>query len=92
MNAQELMTRKVRSISLVTPVRRIASLMIEHGISALPVIDRRKRVLGIVSERDLLRRAETRMERRRTWWSRLIDDPRDVARDYVMSHAPMLAM
>lgn len=86
MYAQDMMTRKVRTADLMTPIATIAALMVNHGISAVPIVDKNKRVLGIVSERDLLRRAETGTQRRRSWWSRLIDDPSDTARDYIKVH------
>lgn len=85
MKAQDLMTRKVHTADLTTPVRKLVDLMVSHKISAVPVVDAQRRVLGIVSEGDLLRRAEIGTERRRAWWSRLINDPRDDARDYVKS-------
>ncbi len=83
MKAQNLMTRKVHTADLTTPVRKLVDLMVSYKISAVPVVDAQRRVLGIVSEGDLLRRAEIGTERRRAWWSRLINDPRDDARDYV---------
>lgn len=85
MKAQDLMTRKVHTADLSTPIRKLVDLMVSHKISAVPVVDAQRRVLGIVSEGDLLRRAEIGTERRRAWWSRLINDPRDDARDYVKS-------
>lgn len=85
MKAKDLMTRKVHSVKLATPVRNIVDLMVTMEISALPVVDRDSQVLGIVTEGDLLRRVESGTEKRRPWWSRLIDDPRDTARDFVKS-------
>ena len=79
------MTRKVRTADLTTPVRKLVDLMVSYKVSAVPVVDAQRRVLGIVSEGDLLRRAEIGTERRRSWWSRLINDPADDARDYVKS-------
>lgn len=85
MKARDLMTRKVRTADLTTPVRKLVDLMVSYKVSAVPVVDAQRRVLGIVSEGDLLRRAEIGTERRRSWWSRLINDPADDARDYVKS-------
>lgn len=85
MKAQDLMTRRVHTATLTTPIRQIVDLMVSRKISAIPVVDRQRRVLGIVSEGDLLRRAEIGTDRRRPWWSRLITDPGDEARDYVKS-------
>jgi CBS domain-containing protein len=56
MNVAEFMSRNVISVVQETPILEAARLMIQHSISGLPVIDRNGSVVGIVSERDLLRR------------------------------------
>lgn len=61
------MTRQVRTVSPDTTVAEIARLLVRHNISAVPVVDR-KRVVGIVSEGDLLRRHETGTARDRPRW------------------------
>jgi CBS domain-containing protein len=48
------MTTDVVTTSSRTPFKELARLMDEHRISALPVLDQGGRVLGIVSEADLL--------------------------------------
>ncbi len=55
MRADEIMTRSVVTVRPGTPVRQAAALMAEHGITSLPVLDEDDRVVGIVSEADLLR-------------------------------------
>lgn len=85
MRAQDLMTRTVRTVGPAAPVRQVARLMVKHGVSAVPVVDRARQVLGIISEKDLLRRSELGTARRRKWWAELLDDPRDAARDYIKS-------
>jgi CBS-domain-containing membrane protein len=42
--------------------------MILNRISGLPVLDTSGRLVGVVTEGDLLRRAETATERRRSSW------------------------
>ena len=68
MRATDVMTSEVITVDEVTSVQAAALLMAERGISALPVVDRDNRVIGMVSEGDLLHRAETGTERRRSWW------------------------
>jgi CBS domain-containing protein len=85
MKARDVMTKKVRTVGLTTPVRRIAQLMITRRISALPVVGRKGGVLGIVTEGDLLRRTEAGTERRRSWWSGFFAARSAEARDYVKS-------
>jgi CBS domain-containing protein len=60
--------------------------MAERGISALPVVDRKRRVVGIVSEGDLLHRAETGTERRRAWWLDELAATNQLAAEYIKSH------
>jgi CBS domain-containing protein len=68
----------------------VATLLSERGISGVPVVDAQDRVVGIVSEGDLLHRVETgterRVQRRRSWWLDRIGSDEDLARDYVKSH------
>jgi len=56
MQAQEVMTKQVAAIGADATVREAAKLMLERGVSALPVLDDKERVVGIVSEGDLVRR------------------------------------
>jgi CBS domain-containing protein len=53
MKAKDVMTTAPMSISLSTPVDRIAKLLTTNRISGLPVVDEDDRVLGIVTETDV---------------------------------------
>src|SRR5260370_19573410 len=68
LTAADVMTTKVVSVTPQTPVRDIAKLMCTKRISGVPVIDEQKRVIGIVSEGDLIRHADVIGEQRRPWW------------------------
>ena len=85
MKALDVMTRKVQTISPATPVRKIAQIMLSRRISALPVVDKKRKILGIVSEGDLLRRTEAGTERRRGWWSGFFEEASVQAREYAKS-------
>jgi CBS domain-containing protein len=88
MRAMDVMTTKVITVEPDTSVQDLASLLSERGISGVPVVEG-DRVIGIVSEGDLLHRAETGTERRtQPRRSRWFDDrPREQsARDYIKSH------
>lgn len=54
MKVQELMTKDVLTIGPEAPLKDVAALLVERGISGLPVCDAERRVLGIVSEGDVL--------------------------------------
>ncbi|MFO7647984.1 CBS domain-containing protein [Halomonas campaniensis] len=84
MQAADIMTRNVITVGPDSEVREIATLLLENGISAVPVVDANDKVLGIVSEGDLMRRVENGSGRRKSWWLKLVagHDPAD----YVKSH------
>jgi CBS domain-containing protein len=61
MNAADIMTRNVVTVTPETDLATVAQLLLEHNISALPVVNEQRRVVGILSEGDLLgRRSEKR--------------------------------
>ncbi|MDT0309783.1 CBS domain-containing protein [Streptomyces sp. DSM 44917] len=59
-----VMTGDVVRAAPGTPLKDIAGLLAEHRISGLPVVDDDERVLGVVSEADLMARQAWRGERR----------------------------
>jgi CBS-domain-containing membrane protein len=67
MNARDVMTREVVSVTPDTPMQQIAALLLEKGISAVPV-DNSGAPIGIVSEGDLIGRREAEREARQDWW------------------------
>lgn len=85
MKARDVMTRKVYTAALTTPLAKIAQTMVTRGISALPIVGHQRQVVGIVSEGDLLRRVEAGTGRRHSWWGRLLAAPDARAREYVKS-------
>ena len=94
MRAMDVMTTNVVTVRPDTTVQEVARILSEQGISGVPVVDADNRVLGIVSEGDLLHRIETGTERRperrtgrrRSWWLDTIGRDEELARDYVKSH------
>jgi CBS domain-containing protein len=68
MNAAEVMTRQPITAGPNMRVRDVAKLFLEHRISAVPVVDSAGAVLGIVSEGDLVRRADVVRDERQSWW------------------------
>ncbi|MCP1317626.1 CBS domain-containing protein [Halomonas sp. 707B3] len=85
MQAIDIMTPKVVSVGHDTEVRDIAQLLLKHRISAVPVVDDEHRVVGIVSEGDLMRRVKDDSEHGHSWWLTLFSGGKD-AGDYVKSH------
>ena len=87
MRAMDIMTSEVITVEEDATVQAAAELMAEHGISALPVVDKDTRVIGIVSEGDLLHRAETATEQRRSWWLEMMTSTNQLAGEYIKSHS-----
>jgi CBS domain-containing protein len=54
MKVEELMTRSAIAVTPETPLKEVGTLLAEHRISGLPVVDADGRVLGVVSEADIL--------------------------------------
>jgi CBS domain-containing protein len=89
MRAMDIMTTEVLTVAPTTSVQEVAKLLSERGISGVPVVNSDNQVVGILSEGDLLHRAETGTERvrerQRSWWLESLAS--DLARDYVKAHA-----
>jgi CBS domain-containing protein len=86
MKALDIMTTDIVSVRPDTPVSDIAQLLTDRRISGVPVIDDNGRLLGFVSQSDLLHRGELGTERHRKWWLRVFADPDGMAREYAKSH------
>jgi CBS domain-containing protein len=86
MHASDVMTTNVITVPPDAGVVEIARLLLTHRISAVPVVDADQHVLGIVSEGDLMRRAEADTESRHSWWLELFLDAEDSAKNYIKTH------
>ena len=88
MNAKDIMTRKVITVTPGTPVREVAKLLVERQVSAVPVLDG-ERLVGMISEADMLHRYEISTDCASSndpWWVRLFSADRS-PEEYVKSHA-----
>ncbi len=72
MQAKDVMTTNVVTVDPESDVATVARILLDRRISAVPVVDRDGRVMGIVSEGDLMRRSEC--ARGRSWWLSLVAD------------------
>jgi CBS domain-containing protein len=86
MKVRHFMSTDVISVSPDTPVQEIADILVQNRISSVPVIDRTGRLVGIVSDGDLIRRVEIGTEPRRSWWQLFLTDATAAAYEYVRSH------
>jgi CBS domain-containing protein len=55
---RDVMTTDVVAVDADTPYRELVKLLTSHAVSAVPVLDTDRRVLGVVSEADLLNKLE----------------------------------
>ena len=88
MQARNIMTSPVIRAMPDTPILEAAALLVDHRISAIPVVDG-DAVVGIVSEADLLRRSEIGTQRRsgsHPWWRRIFASDKEPS-NYIEAHA-----
>jgi len=86
MKVSDVMTRRVISVSPEADIRDAVELMLKNRISGLPAIDDKGNLVGIVSEADFLRRAETGTEHRQSPWYVAFFGPGESASEFVGAH------
>lgn len=84
MQAKDVMTAEVVTARLGSTVADIAELLLKHRISAVPVLDDADRVVGIVSEGDLVPRVGDDANQG-SWWLRLFAGPVSPS-EYIKRH------
>jgi CBS domain-containing protein len=89
MNANDVMVTNVIAVGPNASVQEVADILLTNRISAAPVVDDHGELIGIISEGDLIRRAELGTERRRSWWLEIFasESKEALAIEYVKSHA-----
>jgi CBS domain-containing protein len=92
MKARDVMTLAVFTVKPTTSVKDVACLLMEQRISGVPVVDDEGKLVGIVSEGDLMHRSEISTERRHPWWLDLMaGDEVLAAEEYTKAHAKRVA-
>jgi CBS domain-containing protein len=86
MRVHQIMTPQVITASADTTIVEAVNTMLRHHIRALPVVDAAGRLVGIISEGDFIRRAETGTQRMRGRWLTLLAGTDQVAADFVHEH------
>jgi CBS domain-containing protein len=87
MKARDVMVSPVITMDQDASVRDVAALLVAKRISAVPIVDASGKLVGILTEGDLMRRIETGTERSYSWWLSFFLGDRAIAADYVKSHA-----
>jgi CBS domain-containing protein len=86
MKASDVMTRDVLTVRPETSIAQAIRLMLDNNISGLPVMAADGKIVGILTEGDLLRRSETGTERHRPRWLEILMGPARIASEYVRTH------
>lgn len=87
MKAVDVMVTDVVTVGPDACVQDVARTLLTNRISGVPVVDDEGKLLGIVSEGDLMRRAEAGTGRRRSWWLALLTSDETLASQYVREHS-----
>jgi len=90
MKAGDVMSGNVVTVQDDAPVLlQVVRLMLARGISGVPVVDSHGTVVGIISEGDLLRRAELGTQKHRGSWSQFFTGAATLAENYVRTHGTL---
>lgn len=87
MKAADVMTSKVITVGPDAQLQDVAQMLLANRISAMPVVAADGKLIGIISEGDLMRRVESGTERRRSWWLELMTGREVLAAEYVKEHS-----
>ncbi|MEX2035066.1 MAG: CBS domain-containing protein [Xanthobacteraceae bacterium] len=91
MKAAEIMVTNVITVTPNHSVHEVAEILLERRISGVPVLNAAGELVGIVSEGDLMRRADAGTGHRRSWWLRLLMGREGLAQEFVKEHARKVA-
>lgn len=86
MRAADVMSRNVVAVEQGASLADAIRLMLDNRISGLPVVDGNGKLVGVVTEGDLLHRSETGTDRRRPAWLEFLIGPGRLAGEYVRTH------
>src|ERR1700726_1897788 len=86
MRAHQIMTRPVITVTPETTIVDAANTMLQKHVSGLPVVDAAGKLVGIVSEGDLIRRSEIGTQRKRGRWLKFLLGAGKAATEFVHEH------
>jgi len=92
MIVSDVMTREVASVKPEAELKDAVFTMVDRKLSGLPVVDKDGQVVGMITEGDLLRRAEIATQGKEPGWFALFFTPGSAAFDYVRTHARRVEM
>jgi len=87
MKAADVMVTNVITVGPDAHVQDVARILLNARISGVPVVSSNGELIGIVSEGDLMRRAEAGTGRRRPWWLVLLTGKEVLAAEFIKEHS-----
>ncbi|BCG04799.1 hypothetical protein PPGU19_093670 (plasmid) [Paraburkholderia sp. PGU19] len=88
MRAMDVMTTSVVFAHPETTVQEAARMLAKQHISGMPVVDDKGELVGMITEGDLLHRAEIGTGvGKRAWWLEFLASTRELASEYVREHS-----
>ena len=74
---RDVMTEKVFSVTSDTPLKVVATRMLEYGVTGMPVVDEEEVVVGVISETDILFKERSAPDRKGVvdWLMHYAEDP-----------------
>src|SRR5262245_55498527 len=90
MRAADVMSHNVVMVRPGTQIADAIKLLVEHDISAVPVVDEHGNLVGIMSEADLMRRVEIGTEKHRPHWIESLMGAASLAAEFAKSHGRMV--
>jgi CBS domain-containing protein len=87
MKAADVMVTNVVTVGPDACVQDVARTLLASRISAVPVVGSDGKLLGIVSEGDLMRRVEAGTGRKRPWWLAILTGREVLASEFVKEHS-----
>jgi len=91
LKAADVMTPNVLTVGPESSVAQAIRLMLDNSVSGVPVLAADRKLVGILTEGDLLRRSETGTERHRPRWLEILMGPGRAAGEYVRTHGRKVA-
>jgi CBS-domain-containing membrane protein len=89
MKAQDVMVRDVLTVGPDSDVTEAIRTLSDHDVSALPVVDADGKLVGILSEADLLIREEN--EHRHPWWVEALMPASKLAHEFAKAHGKQVS-
>jgi CBS domain-containing protein len=86
MKARDVMAPHVITVGPELDLKAVANTLVANGISAVPVVAIDGSIVGIVTEGDLIRRAVSVAERKRSWWLETFSSAEQLMSEFVKAH------